>query len=759
MNLTVPSAKRGLLSGVALIVLSWTGIAHGAPAPAVAIQPPDGLQVGELYLEADEVARNDKTQVTTASGSVEVRYEGRTVRADHLVYDQSRGVMTVEGHVQIINPDKSIDFADKAVLDNNMRVGAVDGFSARMGQNVKMAAASAVRRSADVNELNRAIYTPCDVCAQSGAPKTPSWSIKADQVVQDHVHQVVYYKNATIQVLGIPVLYLPVFWHPDPQAERKSGFLPPNYGLSNRRGFSYEQPYVQVISPSADLTVSPQINTKINPLVNGRYRQRFNSGAIDVRFGYTHDTDFDGKGKGFGADTSRSYLLASGAFALSENWRWGFSAERTSDKLIFDKYDIGDVYVARGPYIADDRRLISQVYATRQDQKSWFSVAAFSIQGLRPGDSDRTFPLVAPLVEARWEPDQNILGGRLRLLGSAVALTRDQSPISPALKLPGIDSRRVSGEADWRTTLTSTAGLRVVPFADVRFDAYNLNDLNGIKGKSNSLARGLVSAGVDVSLPFVRRFETSTVVLEPVGQIVISPRVRQIEVGKSLTGLPVYLNEDSIAFEFDETNLFRPDKFPGHDLYEDGLRANLAGRASVLWDDGRRASLLVGRSFRNADNAVFSTTSGLTKKASDWIVAADAQPLPGISFFTRARLDSDNLALQRAEAGANINLKRGNGYFRYLRDVSGPTGLKTENVDLGGEVFVSKHWGVSAYGNRDLAQNAWLIRDLGVVYRDECTRIDIIYRREDVVVGRLGKSESVAVRLTLATLGGPIYAK
>jgi len=34
----------------------------------------------------------------------------------------------------------------------------------------------------------------------------------------------------------------------------------------------------------------------------------------------------------------------------------------------------------------------------------------------------------------------------------------------------------------------------------------------------------------------------------------------------------------------------------------------------------------------------------------------------------------------------------------------------------------------------------------------------VIYRREDVVIGRLGRTESVAVRLTLATLGGPMYA-
>lgn len=752
------SAKRGLLAGVALLVLSWTGAAQaqGKPMAQGAVSA-DGLKPGELYMEADLVIRDDKTKVTTAKGQVEVRYEGRTLRADELVYDEARGVMTAKGEVQVIAADGSVEYADQLVLDDAMKAGAARGFSARMPGDIKLAAASAIRRNENVNELNRAIYTPCDICAADGTtPKTPTWSIQAEKVVQDHAHQVVYYRNAVIRILGAPVLYLPVFWHPDPEAERKSGFLPPKFGASNRRGLSYEQPYLQVLSPSSDLTLSPQINTKVNPLLNAHYRKRFYSGALDARVGYTHDTDFDGKGNPFGQDTSRSYVLASGAFAINDKWRWGFTAERTSDDLLFDKYEVGDVYAARGPFIADDRRLISQVYATRQDQKSWFSAGAFTIQGLRPGDNDRTFPTVGPLIEGRWEPGTEILNGRLRLLGSAVALTRDQSTLNTAL--PGIDSRRVTGEADWRATFTSTAGLRISPYVNIRADAYSLGDLSGMSSTSKSLARGLAVAGADISYPLARRFKTSTVVLEPVAQLAISPKVKQVVVGYTAAKAPIFLNEDSIAFEFDETNLFRANKFPGYDLYEDGARFNVAGRASMFWDDGRRASLLVGRSFRDSDDDAFTTTSGLSRKASDWIVAADAQPMRGVSFFTRARLDADDLSIQRAEAGANVSVKRGSGYFRYLRNVADANGSKVENLDLGGELYLSKHWGVTAYGNRDLVQDAWVIRDLGVVYRDECTRIDVIYRREDTVIGRLGPTESIAVRLTLATLGGPMYA-
>jgi LPS-assembly protein len=763
------SAKRGLLAGVALMVLCGAA-AHAqeatpsaAPAPAPS---PDGLTPDQLYMEADLVIRDDKNKITTARGSVEVRYQGRTLRADELVYDEAKSRMRATGHTTIINADGTVQYADEIVLDDQMTAGVATGFSARLGANAKLASASAVHRSSTINELNRAIYTPCEICAADGTPKAPTWSIKADKVVQDKERQLVFYRNAVVKILGVPLFYAPIFWHPDPQAERKSGLLTPELSLSDRRGASYEQPYLWVLSPSSDLTLSPQINTEVNPFLNGHFRKRFYSGALDARFGYTYDKDFDGNGNRFGEATNRSYILAAGAFAINEKWRWGFTAERTSDDLLFDKYDIGGVYEQRGPYVADDRRLISQIYTTREDQNSYFSAAAFSIQGLRPEDNDRTFPFVGPLIESRWEPIEEIGGGRLRVRASAVALTRDQAPEAPQLRLDGLDSRRATGELDWRTTYTTAGGLRIAPFVQARVDAYSIDDnLVGFlsnASRSETTARALGVAGADISYPLFRKYKSFTAVIEPLVQLALSPELDQIELGKTLMGDVVYLNEDSLTFEFDETNLFRPNKFPGYDLYEDGLRANVGLRGSLFWDDGRRATLLIGRSFRNERNDIFSESSGLRDRASDWIVAATAEPLPGVSFFGRARLDADDLSLARAETGINVSNSRwGYGYVRYLRDRSNPNSVdnsgKVENLDLGGELYVTKNWGVTLYGNRDLVQNGWVIRDIGVVYRDDCTRVDFVYRREDTVLNRLGPSESFSIRLTLATLGEPIY--
>jgi LPS-assembly protein len=776
------AAKCALLAGAAIAVL-YPHTAATQPRPArVRAAPapppvPDGLQPGELYMEADQVTRDDEHKITTAEGSVEIRYQGRTLRADRVIYQEGeqegQGVIRATGHVQIINADGTVEFADQLVLDDKMRAGVAQGFSARLQENIKLAGATAVRRSEDIQELNRAIYTPCPVCANNHSI-TPSWSITAERVVQDKVHRVIYYRHARIHVMGVPILYLPIFWHADPSADRASGLLAPKIQASDRRGFSYEQPYLFVLSPYSDLILSPQINTKVNPFLNGQFRERFYSGDVDVRFGYTHDKDFDGSGHKFGDDTNRSYILGRGGFQLTEAWRAGFTAERTSDPLLFDKYQIGNVYEARGPYLPDDRRLVSQIYAARQDQQSYFAAAAMSFQGLRNGDVNRTFPIVAPLIETRYDLPGQIAGGRLRVNASAVVLTRDQSQIDLPDRLPGLDSRRATAELDWRSSYTSAAGLRLEPFIHARVDAYSLGDvLTGVDSQTTtkSLARGLGVAGVDITYPFYRRWRDATIILEPVAQVAVSPKAQQVVVGHDTAGNPIYLNEDSVAFEFDETTLFRANKFPGYDLYEDGSRLNVGGRAGVLWDDGRRANLVIGRSFRAERNNVFPATSGLGSESSDWVVSADAQPIKGLTVFGRARLDSDSLEVHRAEAGANLSSKWGSGFVRYLRSDSNvlsatvvgspviPAGQPIENFEMGADVPVLTHWGVTAYGTRDLRQNAWVVRDLGVYYRDDCTRVDVFYKREDTTVGRLGPSDSIVLRLTLATLGSPFTVR
>ncbi|MBS0333595.1 MAG: LPS assembly protein LptD, partial [Proteobacteria bacterium] len=158
-------------------------------------------------------------------------------------------------------------------------------------------------------------------------------------------------------------------------------------------------------------------------------------------------------------------------------------------------------------------------------------------------------------------------------------------------------------------------------------------------------------------------------------------------------------------------------------------------------------------------NSIFAPGSGLTGRSSDWIVAGDAQPFRGLSFFARTRLDAETFQVHRLEAGANVNFTWANGYVRYLTDDQGVNGTPIRNLDLGADFNLTKNWGISTYGNRDLLQHAWVIRDVGVFYKDDCIRVDVYYRHEDVILGRLGSTDQLSVRLTLATLGAPFYGQ
>ncbi|HEY1448481.1 MAG TPA: LPS assembly protein LptD [Caulobacteraceae bacterium] len=732
-------AGAALLAGTASAAEPLSKMMTPPPKPAAPPPPDDGLRGGGFYLEADTLVQDDANHRVIAEGSVEARYQGRVVRADELDYQRDTGVVTARGHVAMVNADGTTEFAKALTLDKDMSNGVAIGFSARLQENVKIAAARTERRDANITELDRVIFTPCQVCAENGQKK-PTWSIRARKVVEDKLHQTLYFQDAVIQFKGVGLLYLPAFSTAAPTAARKSGFLLPVITFSGPRGVSYEQPYYQVISPSSDITIAPQFNSKVNPFLNVDYRQRFYSGIMDIRAGVTDDRDFTSSGHKFGVATARSYVLASGQFDLAPHWTWGFTAEEASDKLIFEKYSIPDVFADRGLYAADGGRLISQIDTVRQDQNSFLSIAAVNVQGLRPNDVQSTIPTVAPLIEAMFEPTGDVLGGRLRVGGSAVVLTRNESPTQESL--PGVDSRRATLGLDWRWNFTLANGLRIAPFVQARGDVYNLNNVPAPFASNATITRGFGDVGADISYPLIRQTANATWILEPLAQIAVGPNVNLD------ARIP---NEDSQVWQFDATNLFDVNRSPGYDLYEGGQSLTLAGRATLILPSGGSGSLLLGRVFKSERNLEIPQRTGLQGPLSDWVIGLDAQLLSNVSLFSRWRLDSSSAAINSMETGVNFTTSRVSGYISYLQEASSPTGGPIRSLDIHGEVWATKHWGATIYTIID--GGAWRQNDIGLVYRDDCFRAEVLYRRNETFNGTLGPSTSVVVRLSLATLG------
>jgi LPS-assembly protein len=706
------------------------------------------LGADAFYMEADTVVRDDEHHTWTARGGVEARYQGRVLRANEVIFNQSNGVVTARGDAQLLNADGTSEFAQTMTVDRAFRTGIALAFSTRQQKNAKLAADEAVRLNKDAMELNKAVFTVCDICAADGTPQNPTWSIQAERVIQDHKRQIVYYKNVVIKVRGLPVLASPVFWHVDPAAARGSGLLAPRITLDSKRGFSYEQPYLFVLSPSSDLILSPQINTKVNPLLNGEYRKRFYSGEIDARFGYTFDQEFDSHGNKYGDSTSRSYILAQGAFAPTDNWTYGFTAERVTDPLFFQRYNTPNVFGRRGLFTTDDQRLLSQLYAVEQDSRSYLSIAALSFQGLRPTDLNNTFPIVGPLIEGRFEPSASILGGRLRIEGGGVLLDRPRDVTTD--KPPGVDSRRATIGGNWRSSYTFYNGIRLEPFVDARGDLYNVDDVSTTDTGMHTTTRGLATAGLDASWPFFRRNGDMTVTLEPIAQFAASPKA---VVNKYIP------NEDSQVIDFDETNLFDPNHSPGFDYYEGGIRANVGGRATFHWDDGPSAQILIGRSLRTEVDPTLPARTSLNQTESDWVFAASGDINATFSTFTRGLLEAHTGKIRRIEYGMNAATPRASGYIRYMRDEADINGLRTETAQAGGQLLLTQRWGVVASANWDIVNNYPVQQEFGLLYQDECTHWELVYQHDGTINRTLRPSDKIILRLMLATLGATGYQR
>lgn len=698
--------------------------------PPVRAAPAAAEQREMVVLEADTLIDDEVARTVTAEGDVQVRYQGRTLRADRLVYNLDTGQVQAQGNVEIVAEDGTATYAQNVEADEDLDVAVATELRSRLGSNGTLAARSVVRSGPGESELRNIIYTSCPLCETSDRP--PTWSLRARRAVQDRETRTISYRGAVLEVVGVPVLYLPFFAHPDPSVGRASGFLPPDFGRNNRLGTFYQQPYYWAISPYQDLTASVQVHSHVQPLFGLEYRKRFYSGSINIDATGTNEQDFNGRGDTFGEESVRTSLFADGRFTINNYWDWGFGAERVSDVNYLRRYELQGAGDERGPFLGTSTRLISQLYTVGQNEHSYSSVALVSFQGLRTNDSSDLLPLILPFAEVDNVYADPLFDGQLRLQGNSAVLQRSD----------GADTARGSLSATWRKDWLLGPGVVFAPFAQARGDLYNV-ETN--PDERETFSRGLGYAGAEVSWPFMRPGENFDLIVEPVFMAAY---------GVDDDGDPRIVNEDSLAFELDDSNLFRPNGAPNYDLWEPGGRISAGVRATARARTGQSASFIFGRRWRDEAAPGFNVQTNLEDRASDWVGAVQADL--GRTFGTdiRFRLDDESLELHRLDVGARAAWDRFTGSVRYysIDDVLVP-GNPSEEVSGSIGVELARGWSMQAGLRRDLDSDINLRQELRAIYEDDCTFLEIAYTRTETRSGQLGPSEGIQFRIGLRSLG------
>ena len=144
---------------------------------------------------------------------------------------------------------------------------------------------------------------------------------------------------------------------------------------------------------------------------------------------------------------------------------------------------------------------------------------------------------------------------------------------------------------------------------------------NYIDTGDSAVVRAMPTAGLEYRYPFINVQSWGTQTIEPIAQIIVRPN--EPHIGK----LP---NEDSQSLIFDDSNLFRVDKFTGWDRVEGGGRANAGLQYTAQFNHGGFVNALFGQSyhlFGTNSFAVGDTTntglgSGLDTNRSDYVARA-----------------------------------------------------------------------------------------------------------------------------------------
>ena len=695
-----PGPARSLL--IAALALSL------AVAPAAAQQRDPGAALGldrtlPVALVADRVSFDETTGELIAEGSVEVYHGDRTLSAARIVYDSRAERIRAEGPLVLRDPTGSTVLADSADIDAQLRDGVILGARALIGDGSgALAAVDGRRIDGRYTALSRAVYSSCVVCE---AAPTPLWSIRADRVIHDDKERTVYYESPVFEVLGAPVAWLPFFSHPDPTVARRSGFLAPDFINSSTFGQAIKVPYFVTLGPSRDVTFTAFPTTRDGPIGEVEYREAFDAGRMTLSGSLGHIDIGDGRG-----DTFQGHVFGEGRFdavALGlGGLGFGPGTVAGFDLALASR----DGYVRRYGFSNDDR-LRTEGFVERYGVRDFFSLAGIHFQSQREDEPSGTIPLVLPEFSLRQGLDRPLLGGEAALEASGVALTRSA----------GRDVRRFSLGADWERQEIVAFGLALRGFAAARADFYDVED--DPDGEDRTETRFAPHAGFEARYPLIARGETVAHIIEPTAQLVVAPN------GLNSTDIP---NEDSLIVEFDETNLFDPDRFPGYDRIETGTRINVGLRYARVADDPLLLDASVGRVFRLSDETPFSAGSGLDDSSSDIVAAVTVGWRPWVTVSSRLRFsENGDVARNEARAQLDIGPARLETAYNYVADdiVAGAAQDRSE-LALGGRLALDRNWTVGGFARRDLEESRYVETSARLRFRNECASLEFYVERD-----------------------------
>lgn len=738
----------------------------------------------QMLVESDQLVYDYDNDTVAAVGNVKIYYGQYTLEAEKVTYLKGSGRLIATGAVKLTDPTGAVYYSEQFDITDDFGDGFVDSLRVESVDRTYFAAARAEREGGERTTFVKGVYTACEPCADK-PEKPPFWQVKAAKIIVDQREKMVYFENASLEFLGVPVAWVPYFSTADPSVKRKTGFLTPTAGYSNTLGWTASMPYFWNLAPNYDLTFTPTVLTRQGLLAEVEWRHRLDNGQYTLKMAGIHQEDpgaFESGTSGGPAQQDwRGGMRTTGEFDYNEYWSYGWDITALSDRTFTRNYGV----------LANENEFItSTAYLTGMSDRNWFDSRGYYFQVVVDDPENEKYdqdkqPIVG-VTDHEYTFDNPVLGGELKLTSNITKLNReDEDPFSETtggvydpVTIDGVQyyhglggtNVRASTLLEWQRQLIGPMGQVITPFAYARLDAFglDLNSPSSLDGGGSEVDvtdddfvfRAVPAVGFDWKLPIMATTGYTTHVFEPMAMVIARPDSPYSD------NVP---NEDSQSLVFDDATLFQHDKYTGFDLVETGVRADLGFRYRGTFSNGASIEGLIGQSFHLAgdnpfaqeDTAHAGLASGLETDRSDYVgrLSFDSGVGPRLDF--RGRFDQDNFQIQRGEVEASnaIGPLTASASYLFLRDFENDPDAETPISVIRGAASLNFHenwrlFGTMAY---DVKNNVIASDSVGLAFDNSCVTLSVTYSETREDYSDLVASRKVNVLLQLRTLGEAQY--
>lgn len=663
----------------------------------------------DMPIDATASTADLQNNEVNMAGSVTMLQGYRRISAINADLDRDNEILYLRGGVEIREPETLIR-GQTAALNLKTGLGEVSGASfLDYDTGARITASSMKRTSKDTLLLRDATYTQC-------TPDDDTWSLFGEKIDLDNASGRGEAKRATLRIADVPVLYTPYLNFPIDD-RRMSGFLWPSFGSTDAGGTDIAVPYYLNLGPNYDATLTPRTISDRGEMLETEIRFMNQYSYWDVSNAYMQDD------KQYN-NQDRWLFQTEESGSFNEHISQRIDYTKVSDEDYFRDLDLTSLTLRRSTQLtqtAESDYLGEQFYGDIQvlqyqtlaeDVSNPYKELPRITWGMRDSGANFAF-------EPLWQSEFVTFDNK-----NSDVVTGNRVYLEPGMAFP----------MHW-------LGAYITPAVKVRNVSYSLDRPDG-NTESDSPSTTVPLASVDMGLFFEKAFQwdgsSYLQTFEPRAFYLNSPDKNQDD----------HPNFDTTQLTFGYQQLFRDQRFTGHDFLGDFDQMTFGFTSRLLEDDSGREkfNFSLGQILYFTDPKIrldqTTATTDNTGDASQSELAGEInyQIIDGtwasgsVLWDNEENLINDAAFFLHHQSDHDLIYNLGYTYQRansLLLDNQG----ELRQTDASIEWPINNRWGIFSRWNYDLEDDSSFEEMFGVEYRECCWLVRLVFQNAEQATG------------------------